>query len=99
MRNFELQADSKLGEMEQEIFSKLDFVAAVTSKCLLVSVKWENPCPRLVRVEEDVVHASTPSRFSHYRRNTMDRFRRKTAQAQGSTVEAETLPCSIPVRA
>lgn len=77
MRNFELQADSKLGEMEQEMFSKLDFVAAVTSKCLLVSVKWENPCPRLIRVEEDVVHASTPSRFSHYRRKTMDRFRRK----------------------
>ena len=63
--------------MKQEIFSKLDFIAAVTSKCLLVSVEGGNPCPRLIRVEEDVTHTSTPSRFSHYRRKVMDRIRRK----------------------
>ncbi|CAN0201907.1 unnamed protein product [Scytosiphon promiscuus] len=77
MRTFELKADEMLGEMRHTIFPKLDFIAAVTSRCLLVAVREGNPCPRLVRVEEDVTHTPTRSRFSHFRRKAMDPFRRK----------------------
>lgn len=77
MESFEQKARSTLVEMKEEIFSKLDFIAAVTSKCLLVSVEGENPCPRLISVEEEAPHTSTVSKFSHYRRKAMDPFRRK----------------------
>ena len=76
MRQFELRADTMLGEMK-EIFSRLDFIAAVTSRCLLVSVEGDNPCPRLIRVDEDLTSTRTPSKLSHYRRKTMDSLRRK----------------------
>lgn len=77
MINFERQADTMLGEMRQGIFSRLDFIAAVTSKCLLVSVEGSNPCPRLIRVDEGVIRVGTPAKLSHYRRKAMDSLRRK----------------------
>jgi len=76
MRTFELKAETALGDVKQEIFTRLDFIAALTSKCLLVSVQGDNPCPRLIRVDEDVTHSSAPSRLSHYRRKAMEPFRR-----------------------
>lgn len=90
MRSFELNADAnanavhtELGKMRQEVFSKLDFIAAVTSKCLLVSVEGEVPCPRFIRVEEDASQAPTRSRFSHFRRAMMDPFLRKRGKSKG----------------
>jgi len=77
MVNFERKADTMLGEMRQEVFSRLDFIAAVTSKCLLVSVEGSNPCPRLIRVDEDVTWTGTPAKLSHYGRKAMDSLRRK----------------------
>lgn len=82
MLSFELKADAnaktltEFGNMKQEIFSKLDFIAAVTSKCLLVSVEGQIPCPRFIEVEEDASQAPTQSRFSHFRRAKMDNFLR-----------------------
>ena len=77
MEAFERKAETMLGEMRHECFSRLDFIAAVTSKCLLVSVEGKNPCPRLIRVDEDATRTPTSSRFSHYRRKAMDSLRRK----------------------
>jgi len=61
METQEQKADKRLGELKQGVFFRLNFISAVTSKCLLVAVDGDNPCPRLISVEEKVTHA-TPSR-------------------------------------
>lgn len=94
MEDFERTVDTMLDEMKQEIFSKLDFIAAVASKCLLVSIKGDNPCPRLISVEEDVTHTSTLSKFSHFRRKAMDPLRR----ALGKTKTQQSKPKRYRVR-
>lgn len=86
---FERRANAMLDGFKDEIFSRLDFIAAVTSKCLLVSVEGNNPCPRRIGVEQEDVplRTTTPSRsqvlrsrFSHFRRAVMDPFRLKKRQ-------------------
>lgn len=58
--------------------SKIDGIAAITSMCLMVSGNEDNPCPRLIMVVPNPSPRSTPSRFSHFRRETMGKlFRRK----------------------
>lgn len=80
---------TEIGKMKQEVFSKLDFTAAVTSKCLSVAMAGQAPCPRLIRVEEDksqaptrTPQAPTGSRFSHFRRAKMDPFLRKLGKSK-----------------
>lgn len=84
MRNFEVAADAnanaiitELGDIGQEVFSKLDFISAVTSKCLLVSVEEQKPCPRLILVEEELSQPRGHCRLSHFRRTMMGHFLRK----------------------
>lgn len=84
MRRFELKADANANALRQdlqEVFSRLDFIAAVTSKCLVVSVEGQTPCPRLIEVEEDASQAPTQSRFSHFRRAKMDPFLRRPGRS------------------
>lgn len=90
MRRFELQADAnanalhtELGEMRQKVFSRLDFIAAVTTKCLLVSVEDQRRCPRLIAVEEETSQAPLHrNRFSHFCRVMMDPFIRKRGKSK-----------------
>lgn len=97
MRRFEQRAhananalNTEIGQMRQEVFSKLDFVAAVTSKCLSVAVEGQAPCPRLIQVfEEDTSQAPTRApqtptgpKFSHLRRTMMAPFLRKWGKSK-----------------
>ena len=91
MRSFKLQADAnanalhtELGEMRDEFFSRLDFIAAVMTEYLLVSVRDQCPCPCLIWVvEEDISHAPVHrNRFSHFRRAMMDPFIRKRGKSK-----------------
>jgi len=70
---------SRIQGLSQEMSAKLDCIAAVTSECLLVSVKKDAPYPRLIMVSEevspkDVGPESDQSRLSHFRREMMDKF-------------------------
>lgn len=64
----------QIQQLGQDISRKLDCIAAVTSKCLLVSVENDIPCPRLIMVSEDVSPGSAPSSLSHFRREMVDKL-------------------------
>ena len=66
----------QIQQLGQDISGKLDCIAAVTSKCLLVSVEKDIPCPRLIMVSEDVSPGSASS-LSRFRRDMMDKLLRR----------------------
>lgn len=77
-----------VGDGTAAVDSKLDAIAALVGKCLLVSAAQIETCPRLVWIEEDnPTEASSPppSRFSHFRRKAWDKIRRKRKQAFAGT--------------
>ncbi|CAM9778627.1 unnamed protein product, partial [Pylaiella littoralis] len=57
----------QIQQLGQDMSRKLDCIAAVTSKFLLVSVEKDIPCPRLIMVSENVSPLSALSRLSHFR--------------------------------
>ncbi|CAM9310751.1 unnamed protein product [Laminaria digitata] len=69
----------QIQQLRQDTSRKLDCIAAITSKCLLVSVEKDIPCPRLIIVSEDVdvSPGSEPSRLSHFRRDMVDKLLRR----------------------
>lgn len=71
----------QIQQLGQDISRKLDCIAAVTSKCLLVSVEKDIPCPRLIMVSEDVSPGSAPSSLSHFRREMVNKLLRREGPA------------------
>lgn len=70
----------QIQKLGQDISRKLDCIAAVTSKCLLVSVEKDMPCPRLIMVSEDVSPGSALSHLSHFRRDMLDKLLRREGE-------------------
>ncbi|CAM9117018.1 unnamed protein product [Ectocarpus sp. 4 AP-2014] len=86
MKFEELERKSEtIAEGIRKRLDELDPIAAVASKCLLVSIRGEVPCPRLVVVEPDLSPApplaASRSRFSHFRREMMDALLRTMGQS------------------
>ncbi len=67
-----------MASLRDNVSLKLDCIAAVTSECLLVSVKKDIPFPRLIMVSEDMPPKDVPesyqTRLSHFRREMMDKL-------------------------
>lgn len=70
----------QIQQLGQDMSRKLDCIAAVTSKCLLVSVEKDIPCPRLIMVLEDVSPGSALSRLPHFRRDMVDKLLRRDGE-------------------
>eukprot|EP00752_Nemacystus_decipiens_P001293 g1285.t2 len=76
--------NTQLMGLGREMSPKLSNIAAVANKCLLSLAEKDTPCPRLIIVSEDPSAGSTRSRFSHFRREAMDKLFHRKGQPKAS---------------